>query len=264
MRPAVLRFMAGFCGALGTIFLLLSLGTDYWLLAFESCDPGVKENSARLKRVTTEEELQEERSGTEILSYHEGIFWRCSYRKEKNKEEKEEAVLDFWITNQPSEKVCMPAYLPQVPLSGILISDSTSVYRAFWGITSVLGLTMVLLGVFFSICGIPTASRRLYEAGGALCITGGLLFFVVVGTFMAWVQGSSSLEQYVLQRRLSACPSLCLHVYYGPSFMLAPVASFFCLLCGLLILLPQTTSKVGSKSSTQEPCPVDGWQVSTL
>ncbi|KAI4893657.1 hypothetical protein NFI96_034157, partial [Prochilodus magdalenae] len=155
--------------------------------------------------------------------------------------------------NQPSEKICTPAYLSQVPLSGILTSDSTTVHRAFWGIMSVLGLTMVMLGVFVTICGIPTANRRLYEAGGALFVTG--------GTFVAWVQGSSSLEQYVHQRRLSVCPSLHLSVHYGLSFMLAPAASFFCLLCGLLILLTQTASRAESTSAVHvPPSAQEGWQ----
>ncbi|KAL6456063.1 hypothetical protein MHYP_G00359140 [Metynnis hypsauchen] len=264
MRLAVLQFIAGFCGALGSIFLLLSLGTDYWLLASESCDPGDK-ITARLRRSTTEDGLQEDQDGPKrvVLAYHEGVFWRCSYMKEMDREE--DSILDFWITNQPSEKICTPAYLSQVPLSGILTSDSTTVHRAFWCIMSMLGLTMVTLGVFVTICGIPTASRRLYEAGGALFITGGLLVFLVVGTFAAWVQGSSTLEQYVLQRRLSACPSLHLSIHYGPSFMLAPAASFFSLLCGLLILLTQTASRAESASAAREPPSVqEGWQVSTL
>lgn len=42
MRLAVLQFMAGFCGALGCMFFLFSLGTDYWLLFLESCDPQEK------------------------------------------------------------------------------------------------------------------------------------------------------------------------------------------------------------------------------
>lgn len=38
MRLAVLQFLAGFFGAVSSMFLLGSLGSDYWLLAFESCD----------------------------------------------------------------------------------------------------------------------------------------------------------------------------------------------------------------------------------
>lgn len=38
---------------------------------------------------------------------------------------------------------------------------------------SVLGFTTVMIGVFVTICGVPRANRRLYEAGGALFITGG-------------------------------------------------------------------------------------------
>ncbi|KAG9277661.1 transmembrane protein 182-like [Astyanax mexicanus] len=264
MRSAVLQFMAGFCGALGTIFLLLSLGTDYWLLASESCNTA-DTNTARPQRVTAEDNRPEEQDGSAItvLSFHEGIFWRCSYWNEMGKED--DSMLEFWITNQPLEKICSPAFLPQVPLSGILTSDSTTVHRAFWCIMSVLGLTMVMLGVFVTICGIPMASRRHYEAGGALFITAGVLVMVVVGTYVAWVQDSSSLEQYVLQRRLSVCPGLQLSVHYGPSFMLAPAASCFCLLCGLLILLAQNAPRAESIIPACDPPSMqEGWQVSTL
>ncbi len=37
MHLAVLQFLAGFFGALSSTFLLGSLGSDYWLMASESC-----------------------------------------------------------------------------------------------------------------------------------------------------------------------------------------------------------------------------------
>lgn len=40
MHLVVLRFLAGFFGALSSIFLLGSLGSDYWLLVSESCEQG--------------------------------------------------------------------------------------------------------------------------------------------------------------------------------------------------------------------------------
>lgn len=37
MKWSVALFFAGLFGALGTVFILLSFGTDYWLLAWETC-----------------------------------------------------------------------------------------------------------------------------------------------------------------------------------------------------------------------------------
>lgn len=37
MKWSVALFFAGLFGALGTVFILLSFGTDYWLLALETC-----------------------------------------------------------------------------------------------------------------------------------------------------------------------------------------------------------------------------------
>lgn len=51
MHVLVLQFLAGFFGALSSMFLLGSLGSDYWLLVSESC--GKDDATAfRLRRVT--------------------------------------------------------------------------------------------------------------------------------------------------------------------------------------------------------------------
>ncbi|XP_026860499.2 transmembrane protein 182 [Electrophorus electricus] len=254
MRPAVLHFLAGFCGALGFALLLLSLSTDYWLLATEACD-SQGQIPAKLPRVITEDGLREESGGPKLLSYHEGIFWRCTYLKNLDREE--DSMLDFWITNQASEKKCVPSYLSDVPLSEqtkhILSPVSTTVHRVYWCLLSMLGLTLVIIAVFLIVCGIPTASRRLYKAGGAFFITGGLVQLTVVVLFAVWVQGSSSLERYALQRRFSTCASLHLFVHYGPSVLLAPVASFFSVLCGLLLLRVRPQRRVGVCHAHEEP-----------
>lgn len=39
MKLSVALFFAGLFGALAAVFILLSFGTDYWLLASESCQP---------------------------------------------------------------------------------------------------------------------------------------------------------------------------------------------------------------------------------
>ena len=65
----------------------------------------------------------------------------------------------------------------------------------------------------------------------------GLGLLAVVLMYLMWVQVLDTLEQFALHRRLSGCPSVHLGVQHGPSFLLAPVAVFFCLLAGLLFIL---------------------------
>ncbi|XP_051563668.1 transmembrane protein 182-like isoform X3 [Myxocyprinus asiaticus] len=189
------------------------------------------------------------------LFYHEGLFWRCSDQRGSNGDQ--ESMLAFWITNQPPKKVCMPAYLSHAPLSrrsnSFLHSDFATVQRAFWCVIFVLGVISVMIGGFVTICATSGMSHRLYEAGGALFITGGVLIWSVVLLFAVWVQVSDSLERYGLQRRRLVCPSLQLRVHYGPSFMLAPTAAFFCLLTGLLLLLISSVSRASVRQTEKQP-----------
>lgn len=39
MKLSVTLFFAGLFGALAAVFILLSFGTDYWLMASETCKP---------------------------------------------------------------------------------------------------------------------------------------------------------------------------------------------------------------------------------
>lgn len=57
MKLSVALFFAGLFGALAAVFILLSFGTDYWLLASESChtNPG---RSFELGNVTIEVGVQ--------------------------------------------------------------------------------------------------------------------------------------------------------------------------------------------------------------
>lgn len=41
MKLSVALFFAGLFGALAAVFILLSFGTDYWLLASETCPPNL-------------------------------------------------------------------------------------------------------------------------------------------------------------------------------------------------------------------------------
>lgn len=51
-----------------------------------------------------------------------------------------------------------------------------SVQRSFWCVIFVLGVLSVMIGGFVTICATAGTSHRLYEAGGALFITGGETF----------------------------------------------------------------------------------------
>ncbi|KAF4112026.1 transmembrane protein 182 [Onychostoma macrolepis] len=227
MRLVVLQFLAGFFGALSSMFLLGSLGSDYWLMASESCGDAAL---FKLRRVTKDISQAQPGSSNQaentLLFYHEGLFWRCSYHRGSSGEQG--SILAFLITNQHSQKVCVPAYLSHAPVSGlpnnVLTSDSAT-----------------------------GTSHRLYETGGALFITGGILIMSVVMLFAVWVQVSDSLERYGLQRRRLVCPSLQLSVHYGPSFMLAPTAAFLCLLTGLLLLLIPSVSKASASDTENQP-----------
>ncbi|KAA0713200.1 Transmembrane protein 182 [Triplophysa tibetana] len=117
MHLVVLQFLAGFFGALTSMFLLGSLGSDYWLLVSESC---AKDDATVFRLWRATETMQDiERDGRHqsentLLFYHEGLFWRCSYQKTSDGEQ--ESMLAFWITNQPSQKVCTPGYLSHAPV----------------------------------------------------------------------------------------------------------------------------------------------------
>uniref|UniRef100_A0A673JNV2 Transmembrane protein 182 n=1 Tax=Sinocyclocheilus rhinocerous TaxID=307959 RepID=A0A673JNV2_9TELE len=249
MRLVVLQFLAGFFGALSSVFLLGSLGSDYWLMASESCGGAAlfklwKVTKVRLGHISQPDSSNQAENS--LLFYHEGLFWRspeCLFFLVK-------ILLHFSPANQPSQKVCVPAYLSHAPVSGlpnsVLTSDSATVQRAFWCVIFVLGVILVITGGFITICATPGTSHRLYETGGALFITGVMLFAV-------WVQVSDSLERYGLQRRRLVCPSLQLSVHYGPSFMLAPTAAFLCLLTGLLLLLIPSVSRESARDTENQP-----------
>uniref|UniRef100_A0A673Y4I1 Transmembrane protein 182 n=1 Tax=Salmo trutta TaxID=8032 RepID=A0A673Y4I1_SALTR len=62
---SVALFFAGLFGALAAMFVLLSFGTDYWLLALETCDKETNRTMGPWRRPDT-------------TFYHEGFFWRLS------------------------------------------------------------------------------------------------------------------------------------------------------------------------------------------
>ncbi|KAJ8409989.1 hypothetical protein AAFF_G00210300 [Aldrovandia affinis] len=237
MKLSVALFFAGFFAALGAVFFLLSFGTDYWLLASETCgsDVTVASRPGGVPEERGDFLVNQDVQDTTTF-YHEGFFWRCSFGGKLE----EDTMWKFWFTNQPPSKVCMHAYLFPFPVSeqthNATTYDSAIIYRGFWSIFMLVGLVAVVMGGFIIICAAPFASHRLYKAGGGLFIAAGLFLLTVVVMFVIWVQVLDVVDEYVHQRA-SLCRDFRLSIRYGLSFMFAPVGVFFSLLAGLLFLL---------------------------
>ncbi|XP_062270609.1 transmembrane protein 182-like [Scomber scombrus] len=240
-RLKVLLFLAFFFGATGFLSMLLSCGTEYWLLAAESC--------SRPEGTTGGNVMRDEKSSTKagVRIFHEGLFWRCSFMALYH----EYSIWDLWISNQPSSVVCQAAFLfpfpvhepvrPQLESHGLPAEPyepySAIVFRTFWSIFLVSGVTAVVIGGLMVLCASPLDNYKLYKVGGVLQLCGGMCLLAVLVMYLMWVQVLDTLEQFVLHKRVSSCPSFQLSIQHGPSFLLAPVAVFFCMLAGLLYIL---------------------------
>uniref|UniRef100_G3NEZ8 Transmembrane protein 182 n=1 Tax=Gasterosteus aculeatus TaxID=69293 RepID=G3NEZ8_GASAC len=228
MKLSVALFFAGLFGALAAVFILLSFGTDYWLLASETCPPNL-DGSVQYINIS---------EGSSAALYHEGFFWRCSFVGNAGDDN---LMWHLWFTNQPHSKVCMQAYLFPFPVSpqthNATEHDSAIIYRGFWSIFMLIGVAAVVLAGFFIICAAPFASARLYKAGGGLFLASGLFLLCVVVMYVLWVQVLDVVDDYVRHQRSTLCDDFQLSLNYGLSFMFAPIGIFFCLLAGLLFLL---------------------------
>ncbi|CAB1327800.1 unnamed protein product [Coregonus sp. 'balchen'] len=208
-RLSVLLFLAGFFGGLGALSLMLSFGTDYWLLALETCGPGGASEAWEAGAFRPGKEEMEDQDT--VTFFHQGLFWRCSFRGRRE----EDTVWHFWITNQPHQKTCVPTYLfpfsASEPTTDYQAPDA-AVYRAFWSVFLLVGVVNVMIG---------------------LCL------LVVVIMYVVWTQVLDFLEGYAAQRQHSSqCPTVYhLSVHYGLSFLFAPVSVFFFLLAALLFIL---------------------------
>ncbi|XP_068447032.1 transmembrane protein 182-like isoform X2 [Clinocottus analis] len=234
-RLQVLLFLALFSAAVGSLLTLLSCGTEYWLLAAESCGRPEGSNRADVPR-----EGESSTQAGAVRVFHEGLFWRCSFTAASD----HLSMWDLWISNPPPSKVCRAAFLFPFPASGPLGSPaepyerpSAIVFRTFWSIFLIAGAAAIVAGGFVVICAGPLANHSFYKAGGALLLCGGVSLLAVLVMFLMWVQVLDTLEQFALHHRASTCPGFHLSVQHGPSFLLAPAAAFFCLLAGLLFLL---------------------------
>uniref|UniRef100_A0A4X2KZ00 Uncharacterized protein n=1 Tax=Vombatus ursinus TaxID=29139 RepID=A0A4X2KZ00_VOMUR len=154
MKTGIGALVAGIVGVIGILLFLVAFGTEYWLLATEE---GVFGDSSR---------------GV-LTFHHEGFFWRCWFSGEGTHGN----VWKFWFTNQPRTKHCRPGYLFPMPIAlGPLPHpsyDATAVYRGFWTVFIVLGVTASLVGVFLLVCGAPFVNARLYKFGGIFLLTSG-------------------------------------------------------------------------------------------
>ncbi|KAK1797735.1 hypothetical protein P4O66_007935 [Electrophorus voltai] len=232
MKLSVALFFAGIFGALATVFVLLSFGTDYWLLASET-------------KCKTDLTGALERGHAENTStfYHEGFFWRCSFDGSTSMEQ--DPLRIFWFmfvptANQSHGKTCIPAYFFPFPLSlqthNATTYDSAIIYRGFWSVFMLLGVTAVVLGGFIIICAAPFASHCLYKAGGGLYLIAGFFLLSVTVMFVIWLEVLDIVDIYVGQKS-HLYPNFHLTICYGLSFIFAPVGVFFCLLAGLLFFL---------------------------
>ncbi|XP_028249362.1 transmembrane protein 182 [Parambassis ranga] len=244
MKLSVALFFAGLFGALAAVFILLSFGTDYWLLASESCHHN-PDSTVGPGGVPVERGDVVVGSDSDVTLYHEGFFWRCSFA---GNEADENLLWKLWFTNQPHSKVCMPAYLFPFPVShqthNTTEYDSAIIYRGFWSIFMLIGVVAVALAGFVIICAAPFASHRLYKAGGGLFLASGLFLLCVVVMYVLWVQVLDVVDVYIDHQRTSLCSGFQLNLNYGLSFMFAPVGIFFCLLAGLLFLLIGRTVQI--------------------
>ncbi|XP_036453400.1 transmembrane protein 182 [Colossoma macropomum] len=235
MKLSVALFFAGLFGALAAVFILLSFGTDYWLLASETCKTE-SDFSVPIERGDFVVNDAADAGNTSMF-YHEGFFWRCSFEGRVE----EDSMLKFWFTNQPHSKVCIHAYLFPFPLSeqthNATTYDSAIIYRGFWSVFVLLGVTAVILGGFIIICAAPFASYCLYKAGGGLFLISGFFLLAATVMFVIWVEVMDVVGSYVIYQKAHLCSGFQLNIIYGLSFMFAPVGVFFCLLSGLLFLL---------------------------
>ncbi|CAL8307234.1 unnamed protein product [Merluccius merluccius] len=162
-RTKVLLFLAAFFQAVGFLFLLACCGSDYWLLAWQSCGTAQHMPSSW---------------------FHQDGLGHLTSGDIKSQSAVRPLVDTLDFPPQPSEP------------------------------DSVIGLSLM----------------------------------VVVLMFLTWFQALGVLEQYASRRRATACPAFHLSVELGPSFLLAPVAVFFCVLAGLLfVLIGRDTQAVPNK-----------------
>ncbi|TWW63793.1 Transmembrane protein 182 [Takifugu flavidus] len=234
-RQRLRLFFALFFGTVGFLISVFSCGTEYWLLASQSCG------------------RTEPASGTKTL-----------FQPDVEAQSDEFSVLDLWNTNQ---ELCNFSFLFPFPVNEPLgcrpesrrsapepfEPRSAIVFRTFWSIFLVTALTSIPTGSLVAICACPLSKPTLFKVGGAFQLCGGLSLLMVLLLYVVWVDFLDTLEDVVQYRRRSSCPEFQLSVMHGPSFLLAPAAVFFLLTSGLLLIVSQNvlrTERIQKTSSS--------------
>ncbi|XP_014847691.1 PREDICTED: transmembrane protein 182 [Poecilia mexicana] len=244
MKLSVALCFAGVFGALGAAFIFLSFGTDYWLLASETCDPENKDSKDSLT-ITLAVDVAHDQSG-KIISLHYGFFWICYSGIPPDEFLNYTGAISSW--EKSSTKLCYPGYLSPFPEPGPTNSttgDNTAIiYGGFWRIFMLISVAAVTLGGFLIICAAPFACHCLYKAGGGLFLTSGFFMLCAVVMHVVWLQVLDVFQTFINEQRASHCPDFTLNLSYGPSFVFAPIGIFFALLAGILFLLIGRTVKI--------------------
>ncbi|XP_037095727.1 transmembrane protein 182 [Syngnathus acus] len=234
MKLSLALFFAGLFGALAVVFILLSFGTDYWLLASESCHPPSDDD----RNAGEHGDIWAKNVTSWVTFYHEGFFWRCSFG---GSVEEEDLQWTVWFTNQPYSKVCIHAYLFPFPVShhthNATAYESAIIYRGFWSIFMLIGVAAAVLAGFIIICAAPFASHCLYKTGGGFFLVSGFFLLCAVVMDVIWTEVLDVVDVYVNYQRSTVCSDYQLIINYGLSFIFAPIGIFFSLLAGLLFLL---------------------------
>ncbi|NXL64871.1 TM182 protein, partial [Chordeiles acutipennis] len=221
MKAGAASLAAGILGGTGVLLFLISFGTDYWLLATETCG------------AETPTEVRKE-----ILTFHhEGFFWRCWFFSEGHSE----SIWTFWYSDQAHPKFCMHGYLFPLPIAlGPFPHpsyDTTAVYRGFWTAFIMLAVAAGLVGGLLLVCGVPFVSPRSYKVGGGFLLVSGL-FLLLIFLFVIWKEFAADFQKYILLERSEKCmEDVPVHAYYGWSFMFAAAGVPLVLLSGLLFFL---------------------------
>uniref|UniRef100_A0A8D0F5B3 Transmembrane protein 182 n=1 Tax=Strix occidentalis caurina TaxID=311401 RepID=A0A8D0F5B3_STROC len=144
MKAGVAALTAGILGGTGVLLFLIAFGTDYWLLATETC--GARK---------------------EILTFHhEGFFWRCWFFGEGYPE----TIWTFWYT------LPTPSWTEEnrfsSPFPDFTLFDC-AVYRGFWTAFIMLAVAAGLVGGLLLVCGMPFVSPRSYKVGGGFLLASG-------------------------------------------------------------------------------------------
>uniref|UniRef100_A0A8C5TKD1 Transmembrane protein 182 n=1 Tax=Malurus cyaneus samueli TaxID=2593467 RepID=A0A8C5TKD1_9PASS len=144
--PAALA--AGILGGTGVLLFLIAFGTDYWLLATDTC-------------------------GKEILTFHhEGFFWRCWFFGEGHPA----TIWTFWYseygatTPNPQHSLTFEESPFPCPFTDFA---PVAVYRGFWTAFILLAVAAGLVGGLLLVCGVPFASPRSYKVGGGFLLLSG-------------------------------------------------------------------------------------------